>query len=382
MNTDIIIIQNYWQTHYKIMLFNAFHEIFPHFKVLYLAEIARMREWRVLGEKLNFPYDVIFEGRLDDVNPLKAALAIHRRLNLYNPKIVIIGGYNYFFYWTAFFWARGKKKKLMVINESHFLDKPRSKIKESIKKFFVSKCDAALVDGTRHRDYTVRLGLESEKIFIKQGPGPVDVPFYKRQVSRFRSNKLKLCDKLGFSHKNFLFVGRFSPEKNILFLIRVYERLRKDGAEDWGLILIGNGPQRGEIENFVSKNKIKDIYLPGFKQQEELPLFYAISDVFVLPSVSEPWGLVVNEAMASSLPVLVSKRCGCYPDIVHDGKNGFSFDPRNEDELFSLMNNIVGGGYNLDVMGKASFEIIQEFTPDRAARMYVKAINFVLSRDD
>ncbi|NIO22060.1 MAG: hypothetical protein GTN76_15350, partial [Candidatus Aenigmarchaeota archaeon] len=75
-----------------------------------------------------------------------------------------------------------------------------------------------------------------------------------------------------------------------------------------------------------------------------------------------------------------SKRCGCYPDIVHNGRNGFSFDPRDEDELFSLMNNIAGDGYNLDVMGKASLEIIQEFTPDRAARMYLKAINSVSGR--
>nr|NIO20268.1 glycosyltransferase [Candidatus Aenigmarchaeota archaeon] len=276
MNTDIIIIQNYWQTHYKIMLFNALHEIFPHFKVLYLAEIAKMREYKTNREELNFPHDVLFIGEIDDINPLRAALAIHRRLNHYDPKIVVIGGYNYFFYWVTFVWARKKKKKLIIINESHFLDKPRSKIKESIKKLFVSKCDAALVDGTRHRDYTVGLGLESEKIFIKQGPGPIDVPFYKRQVSRFRGNKHELCYRLGIARKNFLFVGRFSPEKNILFLTRVYERLKKGRAKDWGLILVGNGPQREEIESFVSKNKIKDIFLPGFKQQEELPFFYAI----------------------------------------------------------------------------------------------------------
>jgi glycosyltransferase involved in cell wall biosynthesis len=309
-------------------------------------------------------------------------VAVYRRLNLYDPKVVIIGGYNYLFCWAALFWAKKNTRKVIVINESHYLDKKRLVIKETIKRFFVSKCDAALVDGTRHRDYTIGMGLEPGKIFIKHGTGPVDVSFYQRAVSQFRNNKLELCDKLGISYKNFLFVGRFSPEKNIIFLIKAYKRLKEEEAENWGLILVGNGSQKREIEDFICTNRVNDIFIPGFKQREELALFYAISDVFILPSISEPWGLVVNEAMASGLPILVSNRCGCYPDIVQDGRNGFSFDPVNEDELHGLMRSISQGKYNLETMGKASVEIIQEYTPCRAAEKYLKAVNFVMGKDN
>ncbi len=180
-------------------------------------------------------------------------------------------------------------------------------------------------------------------------------------------------------YKNFLYVGRFSPEKNIMLLLKAYKRLKDKGkgAEYWGLILVGNGPQRKEIEGFIKDNGIRDTFLPGFIQKEEIPRFYAISDIFVLPSISEPWGLVVNEAMASGLPVLISNRCGCYPDIAQDGINGFSFDPLNEDELFGFMKNVTKGKYNLETMGRASLEIIKEYTPEKIAKIIANAINFI-----
>ena len=106
-------------------------------------------------------------------------------------------------------------------------------------------------------------------------------------------------------------------------------------------------------------------------------LYYALADCLILPSVSEPWGLVVSEAMASGLPVLVSNRCGCYPDIVDNGKNGFSFNPFNEDELFRLMKNVTEGKYNLETMGRASLEIIKEYTPEKIANIFTNAINFI-----
>jgi len=228
------------------------------------------------------------------------------------------------------------------------------------------------------------LGLKSDKIFIKGGTGPVDVSFYQREVSQVKSNSIEICNGLGIPRQNFLYVGRFSPEKNIIFLLRAYKRLKDEGIGEvnWGLILVGDGPQRKEIDEFISRNNVKDIFLPGFKQKEELPLFYAISSVFILPSISEPWGLVVSEAMACSLPVIVSNRCGCYPDLVQDGINGFCFDPFNEEELLRLMKGIAQEKYNLEAMGRASLGIIKDYTPQKAAEVYKDAIHFVEAIND
>jgi len=290
-----------------------------------------------------------------------------------------LGGYSYLAYWAGLIWAKKNKRKIIIIIESHYLDRPRLRIKERIKKLFVSYCDVALVAGTRHRDYIINLGLKPENIFIKKGAGPIDVSFYKEEGSQLKSNKCKLHNKFGIPHKNFLYVGRFAHEKNIMFLLRAYKRFKDEGMEDWGLILVGNGPQKREIENFISNSEIKDVLLPGFKQKEEIPIFYIMSDVFILPSISEPWGLVVGEAMAFGLPVLVSNRCGCYPDIVQDGVNGFSFDPFNEDELLGFMKDIANGKHNLEAMGRASHEIIKGYDPEKVAEIYLNAINFVLN---
>lgn len=363
---------------YKTVLFNALKKIEDNnftFKVLYLAETEKSREWTIDTDKIKFSYEVLFKGNINNVNSTKMANEIYKKMNYYNPEVIIVGGYIYLADWAAFIWAKKHKKKIIVMIESHYLDKPRNLIKEKIKKLFVSKYDAALVDGTRHKKYAVSLGLKPEKVFIKKGTGPVDALWYQRKVSKYKKDKKNYCKKLNIPPQNFIYVGRFSPEKNILYLLKCFEKfLEEERKNDWGMILVGNGPQRKEIENFIKERKIKNIFLPGFIQKEELPFYYALADCFVLPSTSEPWGLVVSEAMACGLPVLVSNRCGCYPDIVHDGENGFSFDPFEEEELIEFMKNITQGKYNLESMGKASLKIIKEFTPDKSAKIIKNAI--------
>jgi len=375
-----IIIQNIVSP-YKALLFKALQSLSDDsFRVLFISETRTIREWKIDKDNgsSGFTFDVMFDKKLEDVGRVEMLLETLRRLNYYNPELVIIGGYSYLAYWGALAWAKRNKRKAIVINESHYLDRPRSYLKESIKRLFVSNCDAALVDGARHRDYTVSLGLPPERTFIKMGTGPVDVSWYQERVSSIRKQKVEVCKDLGFPTKNFLFVGRFSPEKNIMSLLRTFKILKKHEARDWGLILVGNGPLREEITGFISNSNLNDVFLPGFKQQEELVRYYAVSDVLVLPSISEPWGLVVSEAMASGLPVIVSTKCGCYPDIVHDGINGFSFDPMREDELQELMLRVVRGDFNLEEMGRASLDIIEACSPERAASVIVDAVQFVL----
>jgi glycosyltransferase involved in cell wall biosynthesis len=109
------------------------------------------------------------------------------------------------------------------------------------------------------------------------------------------------------------------------------------------------------------------VLLPGFKQYPELPVYYGLASAFIHASTSEPWGLVVNEAMASGLPVVVSNRCGCAPDLVCDGRNGYTFDPRNVGQLAELMLRISIPGPHLSTMSNASAEIISTWGLSRFA---------------
>jgi glycosyltransferase involved in cell wall biosynthesis len=106
------------------------------------------------------------------------------------------------------------------------------------------------------------------------------------------------------------------------------------------------------------------VHLPGFKQYDELPVYYALANAFVHASTTEQWGLVVNEAIASGLPVIVSERCGCVPELVQG--NGFTFNPMDEDELASLLFRMATSSEDdRRRLGDASYMIAANFVPDR-----------------
>jgi len=136
----------------------------------------------------------------------------------------------------------------------------------------------------------------------------------------------------------------------------------------WNMVLLGDGPLRASIFQLRSSLGLENcLHLPGFKQYEELPVYFGLAGAFVHASTTEQWGLVVNEAMASGLPVLVSHRCGCAEDLVSPGVNGFQFDPANVDEMARLMFKVSQDDFPLSEFGAASSRIISQWGPERFA---------------
>jgi glycosyltransferase involved in cell wall biosynthesis len=133
------------------------------------------------------------------------------------------------------------------------------------------------------------------------------------------------------------------------------------------LVLLGSGNGREELERYVSVNGIEGIVFAGFQQIDVLPRWYAGAGAFVHAALTEPWGLVVNEAMASGLPVIVSERCGCAQDLVQDGVNGFLFDPEKTEVLAGLMTKVAAPDFPREAFGEASRRIIAKWGPERFA---------------
>jgi len=133
--------------------------------------------------------------------------------------------------------------------------------------------------------------------------------------------------------------------------------------------LVGDGPERRHLKRLIRRLGLNNVFLFGFQRQEELPKFYGVSDALVLPSMDEPWGLVVNEAMAAGLPVWVSNRAGCAPDLLEDGGNGCSFNPMDVDSIaaalarFSLLTE-----EQLLRMGSRSRDLIAGWTAQQTMR--------------
>jgi glycosyltransferase involved in cell wall biosynthesis len=268
---------------------------------------------------------------------------------------------------AALRWCAESGTPAILMSESAALDQPRMWWREWIKQRIVSLYSSALVGGQRHIDYLVALGMPRDRIFT--GYDVVDNEYFRQKAEEIRRQGSEVRQKYGLPENYFLASARFIEKKNLPTLIRAYARYRQrsevGGNAPWSLVLLGDGPLRKTLNSQLSTlNLHTHVHLPGFKQYDELPVYYALAKAFVHASTTEQWGLVVNEALASGLPVIVSNRCGCVPELVAD--NGFTFDPMNEDELAARLLEMASLlDHDLEHFGKASRRIAARFGPDR-----------------
>jgi len=179
----------------------------------------------------------------------------------------------------------------------------------------------------------------------------------------------------------FLVSNRFIEKKNLPSLLDAYARYRNQaGPAAWKLVLLGDGPLKLKLQDIVNQYDLTQwVLMPGFKQYDDLPAYYGLAGAFIHASTTEQWGLVVNEAMAAGLPVLVSNRCGCAPDLVEEGRNGYTFDPQDVDALAGLMLKVAADDCDRAAMGQASREIISHWTPQTFAENLSKAVEAAMN---
>jgi glycosyltransferase involved in cell wall biosynthesis len=244
---------------------------------------------------------------------------------------------------------------LLLWSESSVRDNPRTFWKESLKRIYLRCFDGALVAGAPHALYMLGLGMPAGRIQVVGGC--VDNDYFLRRAAEARETP-GLRSELGLPERYFLFVGRLIWQKNLPILLEAFRRYRRDsGAAPWDLVIAGNGPLESELRAQAGEG----VHFAGMKQIEQLPPIYAFAGCFVMASVSDSWGLVVNEAMASGLPVIASNGCGCAEDLVAAGVNGFRFEPADTDALAGHMARIASGGLDLAAMGAASQERVGRF---------------------
>jgi len=258
-------------------------------------------------------------------------------------------------------------------------DEKRYAFTESIKRIVVSLFSAGLAGGQPQMEYLIALGLPRDRVFT--GYDVVDNEYFRQKAEEIKSHASEVRRKYGLPENYFLGSGRFVPKKNLPTLIRAYAEYRQRseiaGNAPWDLVLLGDGPLRKTLNTQLSNlNLHAHVHLPGFVQYRDLPAYYALADVFVHASTAEQWGLVVNEAMATGLPVIVSNRCGCVPDLVAEGKNGFTFNPESVEDLSKLMVDMSRlSDRRLEEMRAESRRIIAGFTPTHFATAAQRAID-------
>ena len=293
-----------------------------------------------------------------EANKLELARMLWRRLNELDPEVVLVPGYYTLPAIAAALWARVHGRTSVLMTESTAGDHARTWWKELPKRLALRILfDWAVTGGQAHVAYLRQLGFAADRIL-----GGYDVV----DNTMFRDGSRALRDDAATAPAQapyFLYVGRLAEEKTVPGLLASGQGYREHGGR-WPLVLCGDGPELAALEATAATTHATDVHLPGLKTSRELLPFYAHAGCFVLPSTREPWGLVVNEAMAAELPVLVSDRCGCAADLVQEGSNGFTFPPRDRDVLTRQMLHIerMTKGERAR-MGQISGEIISRFTP-------------------
>ena len=294
-----------------------------------------------------------------------------------NPDVVAVNGWNNFGSLIAANCCLRRRIPMVVMSESSRQDEPRTRWKEAIKRRIVGLYSAALVGGQRHVEYLVELGMPRERVFT--GYDVVDNDYFGRRTAEIRNSKFELRNKRGLPENYFLASARFIEKKNLSTLIEAYAEYRRRSSafakatadkeiaakEPWDLVILGDGPLRETLNTQLSTLNVNEhVYLPGFKPYDELPVYYALANAFVHASTTEQWGLVVNEAIASGLPVIVSERCGCVPEVVQG--NGFTFDPTNEHELTARLLEMASlSDEERKRLGDNSHRIAANFAPER-----------------
>lgn len=360
---------------YRVPVFNelAAHPAID-LRVIFFAETERERSWRVPTEKIRFSYEVLpgvafpLPGRF----PVFLNPGLWAALRREAPEVLIAGGYHHPSCIIALRYARASRIPFILWSESHAQStRLRGPLFDWYRRRFIAGSGGFIVPGTKSADFLRSLGADGARIWT--APNAVDNPAFSRATNasagqaRWRGR---------FSKNVVLFVGRLVVSKGLRSLIEAVAEMSK--TEEVKLIVVGEGSARREYESLCARRGLAGtVFFEGFKQQEDLAFYYSMADVFVLPSLREEWGLVLNEAAAAGLPLVGSEAAGASWDLIEEGVNGFRVAAGDVPSLKERLQRILRDPKLKEAMGERSRRISERFSPAACASGFLAAIQGV-----
>ena len=288
------------------------------------------------------------------------------------PEVIIAEG---FFQWTpAALWLRIREGVRLVIAYERTMHTERhaGKARTLYRKLVTKFTDAMCCNGSLAKEYCTNvLGFPTERIVT--GAMAADTDAISRASARIRGENLVTIEKaLNLIRPVFLYVGRLIRLKGLRELLLAWKQYKVMSGVG-SLLLVGDGPERVELESIIRDQGIVNVTFAGRIEQKDIVPYYALGDVLVMPTLEDNWSLVVPEAMACSKPILCSRYNGCWPELVREEVNGYVFDPLDAGTLATLFQACSDNPTRLAEMGNASYEIVKAFTPQKAAEAAMKA---------
>lgn len=367
---------------YRIPLFNELAQCESvDLHVIFLAETdPNLRRWQVYKEEIKFSYQILpsWRRRLGKYNALLNR-GVGKALAAATPEVILCGGYSYVASWQALLWARSRRIPFFLWSESNQQDLRSSfAAVEFLKNRFLSKCSGFVVPGRSAQEYLLTHNVREGSIFT--APNAIDNEFFAAAVARARKNEA--CHReLGLPERYFLFVGRLVREKGVYDLLSAYAKLSEPLRRQVGLVFAGDGALRSRLEAQAASISPAAVRFTGFAQREQLAAYYAFAQVLILPTYTDTWGLVVNEAMACGLPVILSQAAGCAADLLKENCNGLLVSPGDVSALASAMTSLGGQPELCKAMGANSIQQVAQYSPAEWAKGIVRAIDTIITND-
>jgi glycosyltransferase involved in cell wall biosynthesis len=308
----------YLPAFYKTNLYNELAKTKKIF-VIYISRDSAQRTSDFVELGCKFEYEVLNDEPFEARNKYRSILNLKKALKNKKAKNLLISGWDLAEFWYLAFFAKAKQKSLAI--ESTMYESRVDGLRGFIKKVFLSAMDKVYVSGKLSEDIVLKLGF-SKDVILTYGVGIINKPLVTEYDRMYK--------------KRYLYLGRLSEEKNLKMLIEAFNEL-----PDFSLSIYGNGTQRSELEEMAEGSNIS---FSEHIDNKELHSIFAEHDFLILPSITEPWGLVVEEALYFGLPVVVSNRCGSSV-LIENGVNGLIIDPMDIEGLKNVLKSIDEGGY-------------------------------------
>jgi glycosyltransferase involved in cell wall biosynthesis len=298
---------------------------------------------------------------------------IARALRHSRPDVVVVSGWSTFAAQAAIAWSRGHRIPYVLHVESHDLD-PRSRWRQAVKGAIaprvVRAAASVLVVGTAARESVIARGARAERVRVFANT--VDVPVWLERADRLAAERPEGRALQGLTDEDVVVqcVARLVPEKGLDTLVRA---VAEAGHERLHLVIAGDGPEREALIELAEKLDVR-LLVQGDLAEEALAQQYVEADVFALLSRHEPWGVVVNEAAASGLPLVLSDCVGAARDLLRDGENGFVVPADDVGAAAAALRRLAADPVLRRELGARSRELVRVWGYEPSAESFIAAV--------
>jgi glycosyltransferase involved in cell wall biosynthesis len=253
----------------------------------------------------------------------------------------------------------------------------RRRWKEALKAQVLPRSDAILTAGEDGRRFAIRYGVSPTRIFVV--PHVIDFEHYARGSSLTPDARDEIREQLGLHGVTFMYAGRLWRGKGLDYLLDAFAAVQRTKCTDVSLLVAGDGVDEDHLRARCAEEGIENVVFTGFQNADSLPRLYATADVFVFPTLGDPFGMVVPEAMACGLPVIATSASGEIRDRITEDVNGFIVPPANSSALRDRMMLLAEDRELRAKMAEASRRKVAGQTPDVWAEAFEQAIEGIVA---